>query len=81
MASIRDWDEWKNTLGNAVNLGEAVGVSDHGIKNIAEVVGTFLSKAVDPKNKEERLLKEMWDVADTKDRDVLAKLVVKMVDK
>lgn len=81
MANSKDWDQWKNTLGNAVNLGETVGMSDKTITNVAEKVGTFLSNNVDPRNPEERLLKEMWDVADNKDRDVLAKLVVKIADK
>lgn len=81
MTIEKSWDEWKNTLGSVVDLGETVGMSNKEINNMAEKVGTFLSKNVDPRNPEERLLKEMWDVADSNDRNVLAKLVVKMADK
>lgn len=81
MASMKDWGEWKSILGKAVDLGETVGMSDKNITNVAEKIGTFLSNNVDPRNDEERLLKEMWDAADGKDRDVLAKLIVKISDK
>ncbi|MBK1809742.1 DUF3243 domain-containing protein [Clostridium sp. YIM B02505] len=81
MAILKDWTEWKNTLANAVELGENVGMSDNAITNVAEKVGTFLANNVDPRNPEERLLKEMWDVADSNDKNVLAKLVVRITAK
>jgi len=70
-----DWNAWKKTLGKAVNLGENVGMSDTTINKVAEKVGTFLSNNVDPRNDEERLLKQLWDVGDEIDRETLAKLV------
>jgi hypothetical protein len=79
--TMENWGQWKAALGKAVDLGETVGMSDGTINNIAEKVGTFLSNNVNPHNDEERLLKELWDAADERDRDVLAKLVVKIVDK
>lgn len=81
MDNSKDWHDWKKTLGSAVNLGETVGMSDSTINSVAEKMGTFLSNAVDPRNDEERLLKELWDAADDHDRKVLAKLVVRVVDK
>lgn len=81
MAHMKDWHDWKETLGKAVDLGETVGFSDKTITKTAERVGTFLSNNIDPRNDEERLLKQLWDAADEKDREILAKLVVKIVDK
>lgn len=81
METLENWDKWKETLGKAVNIGETIGMSDKTINNIAEKVGTFLSNHVDPQNDEERLLKELWDVAAEDDRKVLAKLIVKITDK
>lgn len=81
MANMEDWGQWKKVLGKAVDLGETIGMSDKNITNAAEKIGTFLSNTVDPRNDEERLLKQMWDAADEKDRHVLAKLIVKIVDK
>lgn len=81
MANMEDWGQWKKVLGKAVDLGETIGMSDKNITNAAEKIGTFLSNTVDPRNDEERLLKQMWDAADEKDRHVLAKLIVKIADK
>lgn len=75
------WDSWKDALGKAVDIGETVGLSDKTIDNVAERVGTFLSNNVDPRNNEERLLKELWDAGNEDDRKTLAKLVVKISDK
>lgn len=71
-------NDWKETLGKAVNVGEAVGLSDATINNIAEKVGNYLANNVEPQNNEEKLLKELWDNANQHDRHILAKLVVKM---
>ncbi|MDF2587911.1 MAG: hypothetical protein K0S41_1752 [Anaerocolumna sp.] len=81
MEIMENWHDWKKTLGKAVDLGETVGMSEKTITNLSEKVGTYLSNHVDPHNDEEKLLKEMWDTADEEDRKVLAKIVVKMVDK
>lgn len=81
MDALDNWEKWKETLGKAVDVGEAVGMSDETITNIAEKVGAFLSNTMDPRNDEERLLKEMWDAADKNDREILAKLVVKITGK
>lgn len=81
MNKIDDWDTWKNILGKAVNLGETIGMSENTINKVAERVGTFLSNNIEPRNNEERLLKELWDVGDDVDRQTLAKLVAKITDK
>jgi len=81
MVNNSDWGEWKKTLGRAVDLGETVGMSEKRMTDIAEKVGTYLANNVEPRNDEERLLKELWDAADGKDRDLLANLIVKISDK
>lgn len=81
MDIMDNWNDWRKTLGKAVDLGETVGMSDRTITNLAEKVGTYFSNNVDPHNDEERLLKEMWDAANDEDRHMLAKLVVKIADK
>lgn len=80
ISNIDDWDAWKDTLGKAIDISENVGISKNTVNKVAEKVGTFLANNVDPRNNEERLLKELWSVADSADRETLAKLVVRMVD-
>jgi hypothetical protein len=81
MEIMENWHDWKKTLGKAVDLGETVGMSEKAITNLSEKVGTYLSNHVHPHNDEEKLLKEMWDAADEEDRKVLAKIIVRIVDK
>ena len=81
MEIMENWHDWKKTLGKAVDLGETVGMSEKTITDLSEKVGTYLSNHVQPHNDEEKLLKDMWDAADEEDRKVLAKIVVKIVDK
>jgi hypothetical protein len=80
MADNNDWNEWKRTLSGAVDIGETMGFSDKTITKMAERVGSYLASNVEPRNPEERLLKEMWEVAESKDKEILAKLIVKMTD-
>lgn len=78
--SFTEWTNWKNTLSKAVNLGESFGMSENTIENIAAKIGNVLAARVDPENREQRLLQELWKVGDDSDRKVLAKLIVKMVE-
>lgn len=78
--TLNDWDDWKKTLSKAVNIGEAIGMSEKTIDNIAYRIGNTLSSTVDPENREERVLQELWKVGDENDKKILAKLIVKMVE-
>ncbi len=76
---INNWDSWKSTLGKAVDLGELVGMSQESIEKVAVKIGSMLSVSVDPENREQRLLQELWKLGDDGDRKALAKMIVKMV--
>lgn len=76
---LHDWDKWKTALSKAINIGENMGMSDQTIDTIAYNIGSFLSAIVDPENREERLLHELWKVGSKEDRKILAKLIVKLI--
>lgn len=78
--TLSEWDKWKSALSKAVNLGEAVGLSEETIDKLVYRVGNTLTAAVDPENREERVLQELWKVGDDRERKTLAKLIVKMVE-
>lgn len=80
MPNSSEWEDWKRTLAGAIDIGETVGLSDKSITRVAEKVGSYLAKNVAPRNPEEKLLKEMWNAAEGKDRETLAKIIVKMTD-
>ncbi len=78
---MQDWSEWRQTLAQAIDAGHAMGMSDKDIAQKAEAIGDFLAKNVDPQNPEQRLLKELWEVADENQQQELARLIIDMVSK
>lgn len=75
------WHAWKETLNKAINAGQMVGMSDHTINNIAYRVGDFLSNHVDPGNREQRLLKELWDEGNDLEKHALASMMSRAAGK
>ena len=77
--TLSHWDKWKASLGKAVNIGERIGMSENTIDNIGTKVGDFLSANVDPENREQRVLQELWRSGDDFDRKSLTKMLINMV--
>ncbi|BCV22118.1 DUF3243 domain-containing protein [Moorella sp. Hama-1] len=75
----KSWEKWKDSLSLVVNLGEKLGFEERTMNGIALRLGNWLADHVDPLNREQRVLKELWDVADEEERQVLAALVTRMV--
>ncbi|KIL41400.1 hypothetical protein SD70_07035 [Gordoniibacillus kamchatkensis] len=79
MAAVMEvFSKWKSFLGDRVEAAEKAGFSDESISQIAYQIGGFLADKIDPENKEERVLKELWDVADEQERKAIAKCMVKL---
>jgi len=74
-----DWDTWKKTLGQAVEFAEELGISKQKISSLAQQAGDLLADSVTPANPEQKVLKELWDVAESEERKVLANLMTKLV--
>lgn len=77
---LETFEKWKAFLAERVNQAQAIGMSDETISQLAFQIGEFLDQKVDPKNNEERLLKDLWDVGTEEERKTLARLMVKLVD-
>jgi len=80
MDFMKDWDQWRSTLKQAIEGGRQVGLSDKEIQSLATNIGDFLSTKVCPATKEEELLRDMWSVATADERKTLASLIFRMVD-
>jgi hypothetical protein len=76
---LKSFDKWKQFLGERVSQAELVGMSEETITKLAVQIGEYLQDKVDPKNEEERVLKELWDVGNEQERKTLAHLMVKLV--
>jgi len=75
------FEKWKDFLGERVDQAQKAGMSDEAISNLAFHIGEFLAEKIDPKNSEERVLKELWDVGNEEERKTIARLMVKLVDR
>lgn len=76
---LSSFESWKHFLSERVAQGKNMGMTDDMISNLAYEIGEFLDEKVDPKNEEQRVLKEIWDVGDDQERKTLARMMVKLV--
>ena len=81
METETSWHEWKNMLGRFVHGGQAVGVTNQNIENMAYRLGEFFANHFDPGNREQRLLKELWEQGNEDEKRVLSSLITRMVEK
>jgi hypothetical protein len=76
---LESFEKWKEFLSQQVNNAKGAGASEDTIVNAATRIGHFLADKVDPRNREQRLLKELWDVGTEDERKVMMSMVTKMV--
>jgi len=77
----KDWNQWKNTVYQAIQTARKLGMPDQLIVVASTKVGDFLSTRLCASTPEEKLIKELWDVAGPDDRKVLGKLLFKIMEK
>jgi len=75
------FEQFRQQLHSQVERAQTMGVSQSDLVAGAQHIGSWLSREVDPKNPEQRLLKELWQVSDTKEQQALASCLVKFADK
>ena len=77
---LSNFDTWKKFLGERVTAAKNMGLNEETISKLAYEIGEFLDNKVDPKNNEERVLKELWDVGDESERKTIARMMVKLAE-
>ncbi|CAI6028661.1 DUF3243 domain-containing protein [Cohnella sp. JJ-181] len=75
---LSNFESWKNFLGDRIEAAKNMGIGEDSIAKLAYEIGEFLDNRVDPKNEEQRVLKELWDVGDETERKTMAALMVKL---
>lgn len=81
MSVLDNFSDWKQFLNERVDQAQKMGLEEDTISNLAYQIGDYLAEQVDPKNGEERLLKELWDSSDEQQQKVLAQIMVNFADK
>ncbi|MFD1850321.1 DUF3243 domain-containing protein [Oceanobacillus bengalensis] len=79
MSVLDNFDTWKGFLSNRLQQAEAQGMDQQTITSVAAEVGDYLAQNVDAKNKEEAVLKELWNAASEQEQQAIASTMVKLV--
>jgi len=74
------WHRWIRILNKSIHIAESIGLSEEQINGIAYRLGDFLANYVDPGNREQRLLQELWKEAKEDEKKVLTRLIARMAD-
>ncbi len=75
------WDNWKKYLGQAMEFAEELGISREKVQGYAMTAGAILADNVQPANPEQKVLKELWEVADREEQEVIARLMTKLASR
>lgn len=79
MTVLDNFEEWKSFLHERVSMAQSAGMNDKAISDMAYQIGDYLAEDVDPKNREQRVLQELWKVGSESEQKTLADLMVKLV--
>jgi hypothetical protein len=79
MSVLDNFDQWKSFLGQRLQQAQQQGMNSEVISDIAYQIGDYLAKQVDPKNPEERVLADLWNVANEQEQHAIANAMVKLV--
>lgn len=79
MSVLNDFQDWKHFLSQRVEQAQNLGMDKETIQDVAYSIGDYLAKDIDPKNEQERVLKELWEAADEQEQRMMAGLMVKLV--
>ncbi|MFC5465931.1 DUF3243 family protein [Lederbergia graminis] len=77
---LESFTNFKNYLNKQVSKGEKLGLSDDMLAKATVVVADYLAKSEEPRNREEKVLKELWKSAkDGEEKDAIAHALLRMV--
>lgn len=77
---LNNFEKFKGFLGDKVSKGEKLGLNEEQLALAAQKVGDYLAKKEEPRNREEKLLQELWKVGTEEEQHKLAHLLVKLVN-
>lgn len=81
MSVLDNWQQWKDFLGDRLEQAKNQGMSHEVINEVAYQVGEYLAEQVEPKNEQERILADLWNVASEEEQHAIANMMVKLVQK
>ncbi|WP_181348635.1 DUF3243 domain-containing protein [Thalassobacillus sp. CUG 92003] len=79
MSVLENFDSWKDFLGDRLHQAQGEGMDQETVSDLAYEIGGYLSKQVDAQNDQEAVLRDLWNVADEKEKHAIANMMVKYV--
>ncbi|TDM11878.1 DUF3243 domain-containing protein [Macrococcus lamae] len=76
---LESFNNFKGYLNKQVGRAEKLGMGDDAIVKAAEKLADYLAKNEEPKNREEKVLNELWNNAEGEEKKAIASALVKMV--
>ncbi|MBH0229197.1 DUF3243 domain-containing protein [Halobacillus yeomjeoni] len=77
---MQSFQTFKDYLGDQVHKGEKLGLGEEGLTKGAKRVADYLAKHEEPRNREEKVLNEIWNVSNKEEREHIAHALVKLAD-
>jgi len=77
---ITSFDQWTEVLHKQLELGRNLKLSEDLIQKGANLIGDYLAARVDPDVPENKLLKDLWELADQTEKQAITSLMIKLVD-
>ncbi|MEH7335559.1 DUF3243 domain-containing protein [Neobacillus drentensis] len=79
MSVLDNWKQWEDFLANRLHHAQDEGMSEGAISKLAYQIGDYLANQVEPKNEQERILSDLWSVADPQEQQAIANMMVKLI--
>lgn len=79
MSVLENWKQWEDFLAERLHTAQNEGMSEGAINSLAVQIGDYLASQVEPKNEQERILADLWSVADQDEQQAIANMMVKLV--
>lgn len=79
MSVLDNWKQWEDFLADRLHHAQNEGMSEGAVSNLAFQIGDYLSKQVEPKNDQERMLADLWSVADKDEQQAIANMMIKLI--
>jgi hypothetical protein len=77
---LSNFETFKTYLHKRLDVAKKIGLNEEQLANTAQKVADYLAEKAEPKNREEKLLQELWKVGNDEERHKLAHMLVKLVD-
>lgn len=75
---LQNFEHFKSYLAKRIELAENIGLNEEQLALVAQKIAGYLAKNEDPRNREEKLLQELWKVGNEEEQHKLSHLLVKL---